>query len=353
MTLFRLLRCSIVGYDLNRGTMMNAFKSLPFAVAAVAAMGGSLAIQRSMSMVAGPPTPAGLELMRQLLTARDGAVIKLERKDYGVVTVPSASHASPVQIDARGARFGGLVLRGVSGLSIAGGTIVGPGGRSYGISISGSDNIKISSMTITGAHRGIVINKSHDVSLLSNTLTGLLSDGIDIALSHKILVRGNNCTKFSPTMDSYDGTGKLLKGGGDHPDCIQAWSRPEAPPTSDLTIEKNRIEGQMQGIFLGNHVRDGVDDGGFDRVIIRDNVIKVSMYHGIAVGNARDTTVTGNIVSTLPGGLNPKHPEQPVRAWIRVIGGNAVACGNIVTDYPLIPEARPCRKTGPLEQTRT
>ena len=288
-------------------------------------------------------TRSGLELMAQIKSARDGAVIKLGKKDYGLVTVPPLAHLVPIRIDANDARFAGLVLKGVSGLTVEGGTIVGPGGKSYGILIAGSDNITISGMTITGAHRGIVVGKSHNIALLSNTLTGLLSDGIDIALSRSVVVRGNSCSNFSPTMDSFDASGNLTKGGGDHPDCIQAWSRPEAAPSADLTIEKNRAEGQMQGIFFGNHVRDGRDDGGFDRVIIRDNVIKVSMYHGIFLGNARDSRVTGNTISTLPGGFNPKRPSQPVKAWLRVVGGDrTVSCGNLVADFPRGQGTTPC-----------
>ena len=322
---------------------MTAYKSFAFAVLVIGSVSNAYVENSDGARGSQFQTPAGMGLMAQLRTSRDGDVIKLGNKDYGVVTVPPVSHVSPVQIDARGARFVGIVLKGVSGLIVEGGTVVGPGGRSYGISISGSENIKISGMTVTGAHRGVVINKSQNISLLSNSLTGLLSDGIDIAQSRKIVVRGNSCANFSPTMDSYDATGKLLKGGGDHPDCIQAWSRSDAPPTSDLTIERNRIVGKMQGIFLGNHMRNGIDDGGFDRVVIRDNIIRVSMYHGIAVYNARDTVVTGNAVSTLPGNFNPKRPDQPIKAWIRVIGGYATVCGNTVTDFPRSLEARACQ----------
>lgn len=318
---------------------MATFKLIASSLVAV----GGVYADNAIVKYVGRDEVAGAELVAQLRTARDGAVIRLAPRDYGLVIVPPSSHAVPVRIYAQGARFSGLVFKGVSGLKFEGGTIVGLGGKSYGISISGSDNISITGMTITGASNGIVVAASQNIFLLSNTLTGLRTDGIDIASSRKIIVRDNSCSNFSPVMDSYDASGKLLRGGGDHPDCIQAWSRSQTSPTSDLTIERNRIEGKMQGIFLGNHVRNGVDDGGFDRVIIRNNVIRVSMYHGIAVSNARDSMVIDNKVSTFPGGFNPKRPDQPIKAWVRVVGGRTIACGNSVDDFPNSIEARPCR----------
>jgi parallel beta-helix repeat protein len=57
----------------------------------------------------------------------------------------------------------------------------------------------------------------------------------------------------------------------------------------------------MQGFTAFNHVRNGVDDGGFDRLIIKDNVVNSSFTHGVAVMACRDCTITGNRASSTPG----------------------------------------------------
>ena len=285
--------------------------------------------------------PAGAALMRRIAAAKSGETINVKPGNYGPITLSNLRFAKPVRLLAGGANFSGIVLRDIAGIEWIGGTVTGPGGRSYGINIASSRNVRIESMTITGAHRGIVIDRSANVAIVGNRLTGLISDGIDIALSHGVRVERNSCRNFSPTPAVYDAAGKNIK-DGDHPDCIQAWSRPTAPPTSDLTIIGNDIEGRMQGIFLGNHVRNGVDDGGFDRVVIRGNRMKIAVGNGIAVGGGRNVLVTDNDVGTIPGSMLPNRPI-PIKASIRINGEGAVACGNRVEAVPQGVGTQPCR----------
>ena len=80
-------------------------------------------------------------------------------------------------------------------------------------------------------------------------MTRIASDGIDVSLSRNIVIDCNACTEFRPAP-------------GAHPDCFQLWSRPAAPPTADIVITSNSAVGDMQGISLFNHVRDGTNDGG-------------------------------------------------------------------------------------------
>ncbi len=288
------------------------------------------------------PTAAGAALTARLAAAIGGQEIRLAPGDYGKIRFPARSYTPALRIDAREARFSGLVLKGVTGVSIVGGTVVGPGGRSYGVEVTDVRDLRIEGMTITGSHRGIVLGRSSEVALVGNTLTGLLSDGIDIAQARRIEVRGNRCSDFSPTPTTFDAQGKRLK-VGDHPDCIQSWSRPASPPTADLVIEDNVMEGRMQGIFMGNHVRNGVNDGGYDRIIIRNNRVRVTHPNGIVIYDARDSIVTGNTVSTYPGPVNPRS-GRPNRSNIRVKDGvRTIVCGNRIADFPNTPSTRRCR----------
>lgn len=318
------------------------------AVGVLALSGGTVAMQLARpetdprGKASGNQTDAGTRLVARLKSTRGGETITLAPGDYGVVKFPARTFQPAIRIVADKARFTGLVLRGVTGVTISGGTVNGPGGRSYGITIGDTRDLTLENMTITGAHRGIVLGQSDRVTIVNNRLTGLISDGIDIARASNITVRGNSCSNFSPTPTTFDAAGKRLT-VGDHPDCIQAWSRPISAPTSDIVVENNRIEGAMQGVFFGNHVRKGVDDGGFDRVVIRNNRIRIDHPNGIVLMNGRNSVVTGNEVSTLPGSINSRRPDRPVRAMIRVKegAGNRV-CGNRIADFPRDLAARRC-----------
>lgn len=283
-------------------------------------------------------TPATFK--QRLASARPGETIRLAPGDYGAVTLPARTWSPAIRLEAGGAQFAGLVLRNVQGVMISGGAIIGPGGRSYGISMRGAGLIRIENMRISGAHRGVVVAESSDIALIGNELTGLKSDGINIALSRRVLVQRNRCFDFSPAMAVFDAAGKRLR-DGDHPDCIQAWSRPSHPPVSDVQVLDNEAVGIMQGIFFGNHVRGGIDDGGFDRVIIRGNRLRVAL-NALVLSGGRDSVVRDNIVEQFPGMIFPSRPNLRIKSSIRVFGNGTLVCGNVVRSGGTNPGATRC-----------
>lgn len=292
-------------------------------------------------------TPAAQALLRQFQAAKGGETIKLQAGDYGYLVLPQKRFSRPVTLDAREARFAGLVANDLAGLVVRGGTIQGSGERkTVALDIRRSANVRIEGMQISAAHRGIMVDRSEDIELVGNSLTGLISDGINIALSRRVRVEGNRCRDFNPAPAIFDPNGVRLK-DGDHPDCIQAWSRPEVPPVSDIVVIDNDIEGQMQGIFFGNHVRGGVDDGGFDRITIKNNRVVVAHPNGIRLIDGRDSLVTGNQVATVPGAVLPG--GKPVKAMLNVSGERTIACGNRVEVLAMakpgkFPQVEPCRR---------
>lgn len=287
-------------------------------------------------------TVSATDFTQALGRARGGQTIVLAPGNYGTVVFPRREFQPALKVDARAATFTGVVLQNVSGVEIEGGTVVGPGGRSYGISIRNARDVRIANMRITGAHRGIVVNQGEGITLFGNTLTGLISDGINIAYSRGVRIENNSCSDFNPTPAVYDSSGARLR-DGDHPDCIQAWSRPQFAPTSELVIVNNTADGNMQGVFLGNHIRQGVNDGGFDAVIVRGNRVRVSVPNGIFVSSARNSEVTDNVVSTIPGSRLPNRPEREVRAKLLAEGPQIRVCGNRVESLPKNPGQEPCR----------
>lgn len=315
---------------------------LLFCLSFIALLGAGGALAEGILQDIKAPTTAGTRLLNDLARARGGETLSLAPGNYGTIKVVDREFKPAVRIVANGARFSSIVLTNVTGLSIEGGTVAASGEKSIGINVKNGRDLSFQRMTVTGAHRGIAIGRSNGVLLNDMNLTGLGSDGIDLALSRRITLRGIRCSNFSPTHSVYDAAGKLIK-VGDHPDCIQAWSRPAMPPVADVLVENSQIEGDMQGIFFGNHIRDGVDDGGFDRIRIRNNNIRVNRYNAIVILDGRNSEITNNRVSTLPGGINTLRPNAVIRAGIRVKGGNDnIFCANTVLDFPNGPGTLAC-----------
>lgn len=290
----------------------------------------------------GRATPA--TLTRVLASAEGGDTIILAPGDYGRVTLSRRRFARPVTLDARQARFEQLTVRGASGVVIAGGIVQSPP-ETLGVFIDGSDHVTVRDMTIGGALVGITLRRSTDVVVAGNRLLGVRSDGINIGMSQRVRVERNECRDFRPVPPVFDSRGKLVK-DGDHPDCIQGWSRPGDAPTGDVTVIGNRAVGRMQGVFFNNYVRDGVDDGGYDRMVVRNNDLTLSMYNGVVLEAVRGAVVTGNIVRPEPGARNLWWPFRPVTPWIKLIGTDIRACGNAVAAGPgqkVSSGTQPCR----------
>lgn len=313
-----------------------SFAPLRPAVAAIAVAALTAACAPASARTVTPAT-----LPAALADAKGGETLTLAAGDYGVVKLPARVFAPALTIDAAQARITGVVIAKSAGVSISGGTVTGEGLR-YAVDIRDAEKVRIANMRITGATRGIVIHKSRDVTLTGNVLDGLRSDGINIALSRQVRVEGNECRNFQPQMAQFDNSGQMIR-DGDHPDCIQAWSRPSAPPTSDLVIVNNVAEGQMQGVFLGNHVRNGVDDGGFDRVEIRGNRMKLSMPNGIVGSGLRGAVIRDNVIETIPGSMNPRRRTSAIRTKLFVEGADLDVCGNTVKELPTGPGTQKCR----------
>lgn len=299
-------------------------------------------VQRKGPVAGTADTELGNRLLERLRQAKGGETIQLAAGDYGRLILPSRQFTPAVTLNAAAARFSGIVIRDGGGVAVKGGTIVGPGRGSYGVTVQESRDVAIDGMRIRGAHRGIVVGGSEGVRLENNQLVGVIAEGINVALSRQIVIRGNRCAEFTPTLTVFGADGRRLV-EGDHPDCIQGWSRPKAPPMADVLIENNIAQGKMQGIFFGNHIRNGVDDGGFDRVVIRNNQVASMFANAIVLASARNSQVVGNTIETIPGAVNPKRPGAKIRANLRVTGEGNVVCGNKVADFPNHPGSSRCR----------
>jgi nitrous oxidase accessory protein NosD len=276
-------------------------------------------------------------LQETLLRARGGSRIVLAPGQYGNLTFPRKTFAPALKIDASQAQFTGILMRGVDGVTIEGGTLVGPREQTAGFAVDSSRHIAIRGMRISGARVGIGVSRSQDILLEHNIFDGARSDGINLAGVQRVKVLYNECRNFDPIKAQYDANGKLVH-DGDHPDCIQGWSIAGQPPTSDVTIIGNSGRGFMQGIWFGNS-----GQGGLDRMLVRDNRFELQAFNGIVLMEARDSEISGNTVSTIPGARMDNYPFKPIFTWVRAPRGERVLiCGNTIQEPKYSDDKGPC-----------
>lgn len=216
-----------------------------------------------------------------IASAKAGDVVVLMPGEYRGAAIVKRTWSPPLAIDASLATFTNptgyaLKLTGVHGLSVAGGTY-------------------------TRAKRGIVMDGVTDVRIIGPLLTGLQTDGIDVAASQRVLIHSATCENFAPLP-------------GDHPDCIQLWSVAGRTPTADVTVKSSTATGAMQGINGFNHVRNGVDDGGFDRITFTGNTVAVTYSQGIGLYDCRMCIVTENKATSLG------------KAWTQITAPRCTKC---------------------------
>jgi parallel beta-helix repeat protein len=252
-----------------------------------------------------------------LAAARPGDTVHLVPGSYGTVTIKSKTYAPPLTIDASAANVGTVHIVSSNGIRWTGGTFKGDAtitaGAYYGFWAQVSSGITVDSVHISDYRVGIVFDRITGGAVTGNWLSGMASDGIDFSASRGITIAHNACSDFTPAA-------------GAHPDCIQLWSVPGDTPTADMTITANSAVGTMQGISLFNGLKDGVDQGGFDRVSITGNTVLITYGDGISVDDCRGCTVRNNSVGSLPNYMN--------KAQLYVTGGSVAQCGNTVTMVP-------------------
>lgn len=284
--------------------------------------------------VAAPPTgtPASASttdatpetLQRVLDEARAGDTIRLAPGDYPPIGLSGHDWAQQVVVEAGTARLKSVALKNVAGLTWRGGSFDGQDTVRVAFRMDQSRRVAVENADFGHYVRvGILVNVSTDARLTGNNFHDMQSDGIDIALSQRIFVDGTRCHDFRPAP-------------GSHADCIQLWSRPTAPPTADVTVINTVATGEMQGDTAFNHVRNGVDDGGFDRIIFAQNDIRITFLQAVSLYDCRDCISRDNRVDTWPQAHNP--------ARIIAYGkGSVLECNNRVLNAPGLPGERKCK----------
>ena len=277
-----------------------------------------------------------------LAAAEGGDILLLEDGDYGGASVYGATFDAPVLIQSlagKGAHFDFLVIHGGSrnltfrnlsvwektkpqdrhrhlivanpdtqwirmeGLDVRGRADAeryldwsadGWADAKGGIFVRGDDSA-VTDCTLRGVDFGIEITGDRSEAV-RNIIDGFAGDGVRAIGDHS-LVAGNTIMNNVAV-------------NGNHDDGIQSWATGET--VRGLVIEGNRIlewtgpeahplRGPLQGI--------GLFDGFFDGLVIRNNLVVVSAWHGISVYGGRGVDIVNNT-------LVAREAEGRSRPWL-------------------------------------
>ena len=211
----------------------------------------------------------------------------------------------PVQIDASGATVAAWTLYGSKHVTIVGGTV--GKGVYFDTLIYGADDITIDGGYYPAAkNAAISVYNSTNVTVRRVVMRNSEGDCFDASGSRHVLVEDSTCTDHAPGSP------------GLHPDAFAIWSPANLPQTTDVTIRRNTVIGNFQGVTGFDHPSQG--QKGFARITFSDNRIATDEPQCVALYDATDSVVTGNVCSTLFGAK-----FQPS---INVVGGNVIQSGN-------------------------
>ncbi len=169
--------------------------------------------------------------------------------------------------------------------------------------LADGDHITIVGNHLSGIRHGI-LTLGDNALVEKNIVDGFSGDGMR-ALGDDSIVRGNqvrNCFKIDENHDdgfqSFTRTGNragngLLRNLVIENNRIFEWSSPR----------QNKLRCRLQGISLF--------DGMYDGVVIRNNLVSVSAYHGITVAGALNSAIVNNTVVDAQG-------EPGISPWIGV-----------------------------------
>lgn len=291
------------------------------------------------------------ELVAALNHAAGGETFVLAAGNYGDIDIRNRHYAAAITIqsasDANLAKFSGITIDGSSNIAIKAvdvgramtwqeqdfgkmvsvfdsanvtldhvrfhGTLDNnPRNDGWGLVVSDSRNVRVTSSDFTELHRGAVFQRSDQLVVEGNSFHNIRSDGADFTSVGNVLVKDNQFRDF-------------YFAPGDHPDAIQFWTEGQTRASSNITITGNQVF-QGSGLALqGIHMRDEVGTMPFTNVTIDNNLLYANdLWHGIHVDHGRGISITNNTVVS-------RTTDDPF-FWIKVENVAGVTIQRNVTD---------------------
>lgn len=177
-----------------------------------------------------------------------------------------------------------------------------------GLAIARSTEVTLSNNEFFNLSNGAGIGSSSNLTIIGNEFHDIRADGFTFNSVQDVLIEGNSFTDF-------------FHQPGDHSDYIQFWTPSGKAANENIIIRDNIMtqgEGtSTQGIFMTS------GDSPTKNVLIENNIIYQSGFHGITVSGGEDIQVLNNTV------VSPPDTDTGHTVWIRLSNSDGVIEGNI------------------------
>ncbi|MCF8466238.1 MAG: VCBS domain-containing protein [Sneathiella sp.] len=293
------------------------------------------------------------ELIKALSGNVSGYTIVLAPGEYDTINLNGYNFSSPVTITSANpdnpAHFESITVSNSSNmvfdnLDISSYNAASGSWGEYLVTINNSSDIVISDSVIGndvdgaiyGGFIGAIVKNSQDITIentefhnLSGGAGFISSNGVNVIDSEFYDIRSDGIT-FSGVQDVIiDGNyfHDFYHLTGDHSDYVQFWATAGLQANEDILIKNNlMVQGDgydTQGIFM-----TATSDLPLDNVVIENNVIYQSGYHGISISTANDVSVSGNTV------ISPVDSASGYEVWVSLSNvTNGVVEDNISNSF--------------------
>ncbi|MBM7070221.1 PKD domain-containing protein [Actibacterium sp. 188UL27-1] len=200
----------------------------------------------------------------------------------------------------------------------------------FGLQVRGGSGITVQQSEIKGFYKGLSFSGTNDVTVQENDIHGIRSDGINFAAVQGGQILDNHIHDFATNTKLANNHAQA-----DHRDMIQIFTKGTSRPSTDITIDNNRLDmgagGATQGIWMRNEEVDHGKAGEemfYRNVTITNNLVINGMANGIGVGETFGLTVTNNTLLPAPGVDWPPTPVirvQPASRDVQITNNVAKA----------------------------
>lgn len=228
---------------------------------------------------------------------------------FGLVAMQGRTFDPPLTVDASGATLQAVVIKALGGLRWKGGTFNTTSGGRDAINVSGSHDVEIDGVSVTGDGTvgGVSFRDSADVALTGSRIDGPRV-GVALYVVSRVRIVGNVITGWtadaiglSATSDSLISQNSLTNpkriDADIHIDGIQGYFTGPTP-NHDVTVSFNFVRGSgTQGVFFNTSPGYAPPE----RITIDGNIVAVDAVNGVTLMGDPAGTVRNNRVFTLPG----------------------------------------------------
>lgn len=279
------------------------------------------------------------DLNSALKSAKSGDTIQLKAGNYSGVSIYNMNFGSGITITSADSKnpavLTDLLIRGSTGVTVSNVAFTPPAtAADYGIQVSGSANVSLDHVKVTGPEGATGYNLSpvmirgstnvavtnsefthveHGINLLGNTgvtvsnnyFHDIRTDGVRGGGNSSITISNNFFTDFHPQA-------------GDHPDAIQFWTTDTTTSARDIVVTQNVVYAGAGDPIQGLFMRDEKGTLAYKNVTVTNNVVIGAMWNGISLDHVAGGTVAGNVVAALGNELS----------WLIVKNSDGVALSN-------------------------